>query len=51
MVRESSVYKSLQTQFSVLMLEHIQLRNCYEEARKLLVTAKNQHIMQLEEIR
>ena len=33
------------------MLEHQQARNLYEEARKLLNTAKTQHIMQLEEIR
>ena len=33
------------------MLEHQQIRNCYEEARRLLSTAKTQHIMQLEEIR
>lgn len=50
-MRESSVFKSLQSQYSILMLEHQQARNLYEEARKLLNTAKTQHIMQLEEIR
>lgn len=50
-VRESAVYKSLQSQYSILMLEHQQLRTSYEEARRLLNTAKTQHIMQLEDIR
>lgn len=50
-VRETAVFKSLQTQYSILMVEHQQVRNCYEEAKRLLSTAKTQHIMQLEEIR
>jgi E3 ubiquitin-protein ligase BRE1 len=50
-IRESSLYKSLQSQYSILMLEHQQVRNCFDEAKRLLNTAKTQHLMQLEEIR
>ena len=50
-MRETPLFKSLQTQYSVLATDHQQLRSCFEEARRLLVTARTQHIMQLEEIR
>ena len=50
-IRNSPAYKTIQSQYSVLMMEHQQLRACYEEAKKLLNTAKTQHVMQLEEIR
>lgn len=50
-MRETALFRALQAQYSVLVTEHQQLRSCFEEARRLLVTARTQHIMQLEEIR
>ena len=50
-IADSAPYKTLQTQFSISVQEAGQLRACLDEARQLLVTAKQQHIMQLEEIR
>lgn len=50
-IADSAPYKTLQTQFSIAVQEAGQLRACLDEARQLLVTAKQQHIMQLEEIR
>lgn len=50
-VKESSVYKALQAQFSVAALEASQLRGFLEEAKALLGSARQQHFSQLEEIR
>ena len=50
-IADSAPYKTLQTQFSIAVQEAGQLRACLDEARQLLVTAKQQHILQLEEIR
>ena len=48
---DSAPYKTLQTQFSIAVQEGGQLRACLDEARQLLATAKQQHLLQLEEIR
>ena len=50
-IADSAPYKTLQTQFSIAVQEAGQLRACLDEARQLLATAKQQHIVQLEEIR
>ena len=50
-ITESAPYKTLQTQFSIAVQEAGQFRACLDEARQLLATAKQQHVMQLEEIR
>lgn len=50
-VKESAVYKNLQSQFSVAVLEGSQLRGYLEEAKALLLSARQQHFSQLEEIR
>ena len=50
-VKESAVYKALQTQLSIAALEGSQLRGHLEEAKTLLVSARQQHFTQLEEIR
>ena len=50
-IADSAPYKTLQTQFSIAVQEAGQLRACLDEARQLLATAKQQHIIQLEEIR
>ena len=50
-ITDSAPYKTLQTQFSIAVQEAGQLRACLDEARQLLVTAKQQHTLQLEEIR
>lgn len=50
-VKDSAPYKSLHSQFSIAALEGSQLRACLEEAKALLVSARQQHFTQLEEIR
>ena len=50
-IKESAVYKTLQGQFSVAALEASSLRGYLEEAKGLLVSARQQHFSQLEEIR
>lgn len=50
-VKESAAYKSLQGQFSIAALEAAQFRAYLEEAKALLVSARQQHFSQLEEIR
>ncbi len=50
-VRESSVFKSLQLQYSVMCQENQQLRTCVEELKKLVNSARSHHFVQLEEIR
>lgn len=49
-VRETSEYKSLQSRFSVLFNESMQLKNQLEEARQQLTTAKNIHLRQIEQM-
>lgn len=51
LVKESAPYKSLQAQFSIAALEASQMRSCLDEAKALLVQARQQHFSQLEEIR
>ena len=51
MVKESAFYKSLQCQFTMAMQDGGQLRVVLEEARTLLMAARQQHFTQLEEIR
>ena len=50
-IADSALYKTLQTQFSIAVQEAGQFRACLDEARQLLTTAKQQHMVQLEEIR
>lgn len=50
-VKDSAVYKSLLSQFSIASLEAAQLRTCLDEAKSLLLSAKQQHFSQLEDIR
>lgn len=50
-VKESAVYRTLQCQFSVAALEASLLRGLLDEAKALLVSARQQHFSQLDEIR
>lgn len=50
-VKESVVYKNLQSQFSIAVMEGVQLRSCLEEAKSLLASARQLHFSQFEEIR
>ena len=50
-VADSALYKTLQMQFSIAVQEAGQFKACLEEAKQLLATAKQQHLLQLEEIR
>ena len=50
-VKDSAVYKSLHSQFSIAALETAQFRSCLDEAKALLQSARQQHFSQLEEIR
>ena len=50
-VKESAVYKVLQGQFSVAALEAAQLRGHLDDAKAVLVSARQQHFTQLEEVR
>ena len=50
-VKESVLYKTLQTQFSIVCMENTQLRNVLEDLKQLLNAARAQHFSQLEEIR
>jgi E3 ubiquitin-protein ligase BRE1 len=49
-VQASVPYKTLQTQFSVLYSDYMQLRGQLEESRRLLTTNKAQYLQQLDEI-
>ena len=50
-ILESPTYKSLQSHYSIVVQEAGQVRACLEEAKQLLNSAKQQHFVQLEEIR
>lgn len=50
-VKESAVYKTLQSQFTIAAVEGTQLRACLEETKSLLASARQLHFSQLEEIR
>lgn len=50
-VRENSIFKSLQLQYSMMCQENQQLRTSVEDMKKLLNSARSHHFMQLEEIR
>lgn len=50
-IKDSAMYKGLHSQFSIAALEAAQLRTCLDEAKTLLVSARQQHFSQLEEIR
>lgn len=50
-VKDSATYKALQAQFTIAMQEGVQLRGLLEEAKGLLMAARQQHFAQLEEIR
>ena len=51
MVKDSATYKTLQTQFTIAAQESSQLCAFLEEAKALLMSARQQHFTQLEEIR
>ncbi len=50
-VKEGATYKNLQSQFSIAAMEGAQLRGCLEEAKSLLMSARQLHFSQLEDIR
>ena len=50
-VKESAPYRTLQCQYTMLVQEAGQLRVGLEEAKNILVAARQQHFTQLEEIR
>lgn len=50
-IKDSATYRGLHSQFSIAALEAAQLRTCLDEAKTLLVSARQQHFSQLEEIR
>lgn len=47
-IQESAEYKSLQSHFSVLFNESMQLKTQLEETRTQLTNAKNTHLRQIE---
>ena len=47
-VKETSEYKCLQSQFSLLYNESLGVKTQLDEARALLLTAKNAHLRQIE---
>lgn len=47
-VKETPEYKSLQSQFSLLYNESLGVKTQLDEARALLLTAKNAHLRQIE---
>ena len=46
-IKETAVYKSLQSNFSVAYAENLQLRTHLEEAKQLLVVVMSQHHTQV----
>ncbi|GCB81555.1 hypothetical protein scyTo_0022807, partial [Scyliorhinus torazame] len=48
MVKETPEYKCLQSQFSLLYNESLQVKTQLDEARALLLTTKNAHLRQIE---
>lgn len=49
-VVETTEYKCLQSQFSVLYNESMQLKTMLEETRNLMATSKNTHLRQIEQM-
>ena len=47
---ETTEYKCLQSQFSVLYNESMQIKTQLEEARSMLATSKNTHLRQIEQM-
>ncbi|XP_043537010.1 E3 ubiquitin-protein ligase BRE1B [Chiloscyllium plagiosum] len=47
-VKETPEYKCLQSQFSLLYNESLQVKTQLDEARALLLTTKNAHLRQIE---
>lgn len=47
-VKETPEYKCLQSQFSLLYNESLSVKTQLDEARALLLTAKNAHLRQIE---
>ena len=47
-VKETTEYKCLQSQFSLLYNESLGVKTQLDEARALLLTAKNAHLRQIE---
>lgn len=48
MIVETTEYKCLQSQFSVLYNESMQIKTMFDETRNQLQTSKNQHLRQIE---
>lgn len=49
-VVETTEYKCLQSQFSVLYNESMQLKTLLEDTRNLMATSKNTHLRQIEQM-
>ena len=47
---ETTEYKCLQSQFSVLYNESMQMKTQLEDAQQLLQTSKNTHLRQIEQM-
>ena len=50
MIIETTEYKCLQSQFSVLYNESMQIKTQLEEARSLLANSRNTHLRQIEQM-
>ena len=50
-IKESAVYKSLQSNFSVVYAENTQLRTYLEEAKQMLVAVMSQYHNQFEDLK
>lgn len=49
-VLNSPIYKTLQTQFTLLFAEAQHIRNQAEDARKIITATRAQHLMQMEQV-
>ena len=50
MIQETTEYKCLQSQFSVLYNESLQMKTQLDEARNLAQSNKNTHLRQIEQM-
>ena len=50
MIVETTEYKCLQSQFSVLYNESLQMKTLLDESRNLVLTNKNAHLRQIEQM-
>ena len=50
MIVETTEYKCLQSQFSVLYNESLQMKTLLDESRNLVMTNKNAHLRQIEQM-